>query len=135
VYKYKNNDEMGEQNYRGDKFVFHEFFTNSNGKQSGSGFIGFYLGIISGLCFMAAMIGYFMKMPDTVNVMQQIIILCGIAGGLLGVRKVISAKVAALQNETVTETTTSTSTSPIPIMPVETLTETKITSNPIKSDA
>jgi hypothetical protein len=123
---------MTIQNYKGDKFVFHEFFTNSDGKQSGSGFIGFYLGIIAGLCFVAAMIGYFLKMPDTVNVMEQIIILCGIAGGLLGVRKVISAKVAALQNETITETSTSTTVPPIIQTPIETLTETKITSNPVK---
>ena len=36
------------------KFVFHETFTNANGKTSGSGFIGVILGLIAGAAFIAA---------------------------------------------------------------------------------
>lgn len=71
------------------KFVFHETFTNTiTGKTSGSGFIGVILGIIAGVSFIAAMIGHFLQIPGTIEVMGQIIALVAISGALLGVRKI-----------------------------------------------
>lgn len=71
-----------------NRFVFHETFTNTTtGKSSGSGFIGVLLGIIAGISFIATMVGYFLQIPNTIDVMQQIIALIAIAGALLGVRK------------------------------------------------
>lgn len=69
------------------KFVFSETFNNSNGKTSGSGFIGVMLGLIGGLCFIAAIVGWFLEIPDALEVMGKIILLVTIAGGLLGLRK------------------------------------------------
>ena len=69
------------------KFRFSETFTNANGKASGSGFIGVFLGIIAGLAFIAAMMGYYFELPNTVEVMGEILKLVAAATILLGVRK------------------------------------------------
>jgi hypothetical protein len=73
-----------------NKFVFHETFTNSSGKTSGSGFVGVILGIIAALSFIATMVGYFMQIPNTLEVMKIIINLVFSSALLLGVRKVSS---------------------------------------------
>ena len=69
------------------KFVFSEVFNNSNGKTSGSGFIGVMMGLVGCLAFIAAIVGYFMELPDTISFMQQTIFFIGSATVLLGVRK------------------------------------------------
>lgn len=69
------------------KFRFSETFTNTNGKTSGSGFIGVMLGIIAGLAFIAAMVGYFLEIPNTIEVMDQMLKLIAASTILLGVRK------------------------------------------------
>ena len=70
-----------------DKYSISEAFNNKDGKTSGSGTIGIVLGAIGGISFIATMYGYFTQIPNTVEVMQQIIILIGAASLLLGVRK------------------------------------------------
>ena len=69
------------------KFVFSEVFNNSDGKTSGSGFIGVIMGLVGCLGFIAAIIGYFLELPDTIPFMQQTIFFIGAATVLLGVRK------------------------------------------------
>lgn len=68
-------------------FKLKETFTNTNGKSSASGFIGVILGVIAGLSFIATMVGYFLQLPQTVEVMGQILMLVGASTVLLGVRK------------------------------------------------
>lgn len=75
-------------NFNKNKFRFKETFTNSNGKTSGSGFIGVILGLLAGIAFAATMIGYFLELPNTVAVMGEILKLVAAATILLGVRKV-----------------------------------------------
>jgi len=75
-------------NFNKDKFRFRETFTNSNGKTSGSGFIGVILGLLAGIAFAATMVGYFFELPNTVEVMGEILKLVAAATILLGVRKV-----------------------------------------------
>jgi hypothetical protein len=70
------------------RFVFYETFTNTNGKSSGSGFIGVIIGLIAAISFIAAMTGYFFKLPNTVEVMGEILKLVAASALLLGVRKV-----------------------------------------------
>ena len=77
---------MGKFNEK--RFIFHETFTNYSGKTSGSGFIGVITGLIAGVSFLASMIGYFLGLPNTVEVMGQILMLVGASTLLLGVRKV-----------------------------------------------
>lgn len=69
------------------KFVFSEVFNNTDGKTSGSGFIGVMMGLVACLAIIAASVGYFLKLPDTIPFMQQIIFFAGSATVLLGVRK------------------------------------------------
>ena len=69
------------------KFRFAETFTNTNGKTSGSGFIGVILGLIAGGAFIGAMVGYFLEIPNTIEVMEQMLKLIGASTLLLGVRK------------------------------------------------
>jgi len=70
-----------------NKFSIKELSMNENGKQSGSGFIGVYLGLIAGAAFVATMFGYFLKIPETINAMSNVIQLVFAASLLLGVRK------------------------------------------------
>lgn len=69
------------------KFVFAEVFNNSDGKTSGSGFIGVVMGLVGCLAFIAAIVGFFLKLPDTIPFMQQTIFFIGSATVLLGIRK------------------------------------------------
>jgi len=69
------------------KFVFSELFNNTNGKTSGSGFIGVIMGLVGCLAFIAAIVGFFLELPETIPFMQQTIFFIGSATVLLGVRK------------------------------------------------
>lgn len=74
-----------------DKFVFHEFFTNESGKQSGSAFIGIILGLIAGFTWVALPITLiaFEAVDSTtaIEIMKQTINLVWASAALLGARK------------------------------------------------
>jgi hypothetical protein len=70
------------------KFSFKEITMNSNGKQSATGFIGVILGLVAAVSFMAAMVGYFLEIPNTIEVMAQMLKLIAASTVLLGVRKI-----------------------------------------------
>jgi thiol:disulfide interchange protein len=72
------------------KFTFHETFKNQDGKTSGSGFVGVITGLVACACMVAAMIGYFLNLPNTLEVMGVLLKMFGIVALLLGVRKVSS---------------------------------------------
>ena len=46
--------------YNKSKFRFSETFNNSNGKTSGSGFVGVITGILTSIAFAAAMVGWWL---------------------------------------------------------------------------
>ena len=69
------------------KFVFSEVFNNETGKTSGSAFIGVLMGVVGCLGFIAATIGFFLKLEETIPFMQQTIFFIGAATVLLGARK------------------------------------------------
>ena len=85
------------------KFVFFETFLNENGKTSGSGFIGVILGLTAVAAFASAMVGWYLKMPDVIPVMEEILQIIMAVTVLLGVRKVSGdfreAKIAVKQAE------------------------------------
>jgi riboflavin transporter FmnP len=89
------------------KFSFKELTMNSSGKQSSSGFIGLCLGLTGAICFIAATVGYFLQIPNTLEVMGEVINLIAAASLLLGVRKVAGEYVASKNGKT---TSTSVST-------------------------
>jgi hypothetical protein len=86
-------------NFDPKKFVFHELFTNTNGKQSSSGFIGVLCGLVGLTAFLACVVGYFLQIPNTLEVIGKTIELLGISCLLLGVRKVSGAVVAKKIND------------------------------------
>lgn len=75
------------EQYDNKKFRFKELVTNTNGKTSGSGFLGMIMGLVGCLAFIAAIVGYFLNLPETIPFMQQTTIFIGAATVLLGVRK------------------------------------------------
>lgn len=80
------------------KFVFHELFTNTNGKQSSSGFMGTILGLIAGAAFITCMVGYWFQIPNTLEVMGEVLKLVAASSLLLGVRK-IAGRIGNNKNE------------------------------------
>lgn len=72
-----------------NKFIVSEMFSNSDGKTSGSAVAGILLVTIASLSFIASMVGYFMGLLNTIEVMSKIIELALFGGTLLGVRKVV----------------------------------------------
>jgi hypothetical protein len=78
--------------YDKSKFSINELTANNNGKQSGSGFGGLLLITIGAISFLSTMVGYFMKLPDTLAVMQNIVFIIAAGSALLGVRKVFTDK-------------------------------------------
>jgi len=83
---------MGMGKYNHSKFVFSETFNNRDGKTSGSGFGGIILLLVGAACFISAMAGYFMQLPNTLEVMGKIIIVLTLGASLLGVRKFVGGK-------------------------------------------
>jgi hypothetical protein len=73
-----------------DKFLWREMLSNADGKTSSSAFIGVVLGLIAGITFLTAMIGWFLQLPNTVEIMGKILELALASSVLLGVRKVAS---------------------------------------------
>lgn len=71
-----------------EKFRFREIFLNEKtNKTSGSGFIGILMGLVGCLGFIAAIVGFFLEIEDTIPFMQQTIFFIGSATVLLGARK------------------------------------------------
>lgn len=70
-------------------FKFYDLLRNSDGKFSNSGFTGFVIAMVGALSFIAAMVGWFIGVPDVIEVMESIVYLIAISGGVLGIRKVV----------------------------------------------
>jgi len=70
------------------QFKFSETFNNSNGKTSGSGFLGVILGIITGVSFIAGTIGWFLNITDVMEFFDKVLQLGFLSSILLGVRKI-----------------------------------------------
>ena len=81
---------MAVGEFNRNKFSFQELITNSNGKNSGSGLAGFCIVVTGILFFASTIVGYWFRIPDTLEVMSNVIMFIGIGSALLGVRKVMS---------------------------------------------
>ena len=78
---------MAMGDYEKSKFRFSETFNNSNGKTSGSGFIGVIMGLVSVLGFIVGLIGFFLGLQDMVTVLEASLQLGLLSSVLMGVRK------------------------------------------------
>jgi len=103
---------MAKMAFNKNKFLWRELTMNADGKTSASGFIGVYLGFIAGLAFIGTMIGYFLGLPETVDVMDNIIQLVFATSLLLGVRKAGSFMHRRGRRGSLTTTTSSEYSSP-----------------------
>lgn len=75
--------------YDKTKFKFTEIFLNSDGKTSGSAFIGVIGSLSSILGFILTMVGYVMGLPNTTEILTSIVLIIGIFTGLLITRKIV----------------------------------------------
>lgn len=83
---------MDNKTFDRSKFKFQEIFNNNNGKTSASGFSAVILILVASFSFLVAMVGYILKFPATLSVMQYITIIIASACALLGVRHVSDSK-------------------------------------------
>jgi hypothetical protein len=70
------------------KFRFSETFNNSDGKTSGSGFIGVITGLVGAFLLFAGVFAFFFKYPDSILFLSTGLKVVGLSAGLLGLRKV-----------------------------------------------
>lgn len=78
--------------YNKNKFNFSEIFNNSDGKTSGSAFVGIVGSLISLVCLLIAMIGYIIGLPSTTEILTSLTLIIGIFTGLLVTRKIVGGK-------------------------------------------
>ncbi len=71
------------------KFSWAELFSNTDGKTSGSGFVGVVICLVGTLCFFMGCIDR-MFISKEIDILTQSIVFVGIGATLLGVRKVRS---------------------------------------------
>jgi hypothetical protein len=83
---------MAMTNYEKSRFRFSETFNNSDGKTSGSAFIGVIMGLIAGLTWIAIpvlLIAFDVVSAEVaIEIMKQTINLVWASAALLGARKI-----------------------------------------------
>jgi len=79
--------------FRKDQFSFKELTMNSNGKQSGSGFIGLIMGLVASVSAVAIVIGWWIGISNAIEMMEKVIQLGLLSAALLGVRKLSGAQI------------------------------------------
>jgi len=88
---------MAMMDYEKSKFRFSETFNNSDGKTSGSGFVGVIMGLIATLSFIAVMVGWYLGLDNVMEIAEKVLKLGGLSAILMGVRKV-SSEITARKN-------------------------------------
>ena len=78
---------MAMSDFEKSRFKFAEVFNNSDGKTSGSGFIGVLFGMTTALCFIAGAIGLFLGKEGIMELVDASLQLGLLSGALLGLRK------------------------------------------------
>jgi protein-S-isoprenylcysteine O-methyltransferase Ste14 len=73
--------------YDKGKFRFSETFNNSDGKTSGSGFIGVITGLVGAFLIFAGVFAFFFKYPEAMEFLAIGLKVLGIYAGLMGIRK------------------------------------------------
>lgn len=76
--------------YDKSKFVFSETFNNSDGKTSGSGFVGVIMGLTATAAFIAGIVGWYLGNSLVIEYFDKVLQLGGLSALLMGVRKAVS---------------------------------------------
>jgi hypothetical protein len=79
---------MSMSDYEKGKFRFSETFNNSDGKTSGSGFVGVLAGLVASLMIVGGTFGYFFQLEDTMEFLGVAVKIFGFSIALLGARKI-----------------------------------------------
>lgn len=79
---------MAMMDYEKSKFRFSETFNNSDGKTSGSGFVGVIMGLVATLGSVACIVGWYLGLKEVEVVFELVLKLGGLSAILMGVRKV-----------------------------------------------
>ena len=74
--------------YEKSKFQFSETFNNSDGKTSGSGFIGVITGLVGAFLIFVGVFAFFFKYPEAMEFLGIGLKVLGISAALMGVRKI-----------------------------------------------
>jgi hypothetical protein len=78
---------MAMSNFNKSKFRFSETFNNSDGKTSGSGFVGVIMGLATVLAVLVILAGWWVGKPDYLEMFEKTLSLGLLSAGLMGVRK------------------------------------------------
>jgi len=78
---------MAMSNYEKSKFRFSETFNNSDGKTSGSGFIGVITGLTTVLAVLLILAGWWVGKENVLEMFDNVLQLGLLSAALLGVRK------------------------------------------------
>jgi len=79
---------MAMMDYEKSKFRFSETFNNSNGKTSGSGFVGVIMGLTATLAFIAGVVGWYLEFDGVMEFMEKVLKFGSLSAVLMGVRKI-----------------------------------------------
>jgi len=74
--------------YDKSKFRFSETFNNSDGKTSGSGFIGVIMGLVATASFITVLVGWWLHKPEILEMFDKVLQLGLLSAALMGVRKI-----------------------------------------------
>jgi len=78
---------MAMSNFHKSKFKFSETFNNSDGKTSGSGFVGVIMGLATVLAVLVILAGWWVGKPNYLEMFEKTLSLGLLSAGLMGVRK------------------------------------------------
>lgn len=82
---------MAMNDYNKSEFKFSETFNNSDGKTSGSGFVGVILGLLTGVGFIIGIFAWFLELPNVIDYFEKVLQLGFLSASLMGVRKLSGA--------------------------------------------
>jgi hypothetical protein len=74
-----------------ERFSFAQLTSNSDGKTSGSGTAGLYIVFIGGVCFFLGCVDK-MFLDNSVDIINQSIMMVTIGAGLLGIKNITGGK-------------------------------------------
>lgn len=74
--------------YNKSRFRFSETFNNTDGKTSGSGFIGVIMGLVATASFITVLVGWWLGKPEILDMFDKVLQLGLLSAALMGVRKI-----------------------------------------------
>ena len=83
---------MQSNSFDHTRFKLREAVTNQDGKTSGSGLIGFLMGLVAVLTALGGLTGWYLELWGWTEIFEYAIKLAGISALLMGARKGVEAQ-------------------------------------------